>query len=170
MTVLEGRAPPPGRAVITVGVISDTHGLLRDEAIAELEGSDVIVHAGDVGGEEILRRLSRIAPVHAVRGNTDGGAWGSTLPHTEVVSVGGADLYMVHDIEDLDLDPAAAGFAAVIYGHSHRPHIARRDEVLFINPGAAGHRRFRLPVSVGRLTVSASGAVEAEIVELDVPV
>lgn len=155
--------------VATVGLISDTHGLLRDEALAALEGSDVIVHAGDVGAQEILRRLSRIAPVHAVRGNTDSGAWASTLPHTEVVSAGDADLYVVHDIEDLDLDPAAAGFAAVIYGHSHRPDIARRDGVLFVNPGAAGHRRFRLPVCVGRLIVSDAGAVDAEIVELDIP-
>lgn len=155
--------------VTTVGLVSDTHGLLRDEALAALEGSEVIVHAGDIGGEEILRGLSRIAPVHAVRGNTDGGAWASRLPHSEVVSAGDADLYVVHDIEDLDLDPAAAGFAAVIYGHSHRPDIARRDGVLFVNPGAAGHRRFRLPVSVGRLTVSDSGAVDAEIVELYIP-
>ena len=150
-----------------VGVISDTHGLLRAEAVRALAGSDLILHAGDVGDPGILDRLSETAPVRAVRGNTDGGPWAQSLPRTEVVTVGGADLYMIHDIEELDLDAASAGFAAVVYGHSHRPEIARRDGVVFFNPGAAGHRRFSLPVTVGRLTVS-GGALEPEIIHLDV--
>ena len=151
-----------------MGVISDTHGLLRDAAVMALEGSDLIVHAGDVGGPGILDELATIAPVHAVRGNTDRGAWAGELPATEVVPAGGVQLYVVHDIEDLDLDPAAADMAAVIYGHSHRPSAERREGVLYFNPGAAGHRRFLLPVTVGRLRVDDEGAVEAEIVELDV--
>jgi len=154
--------------MFTIGVISDTHGLLRDEALEALAGSDAILHAGDVGGREILERLSEIAPVHVVRGNTDGGSWADALPTTEALSLGGADVYMVHDIEDLDVDPAGGGFAAVVFGHSHQPTVAERGGVLFFNPGAAGHRRFRLPVTVGRLLVAEDGAVEPEIIELEV--
>lgn len=156
----------------TVGVISDTHGLLRDEAIEALEGSDLILHAGDVGGPEILERLSQIAPVFVVRGNTDYDEASAAWPDTEVVSltgdVPGVLAYMLHDIELLDLDPAAARFAVVVYGHSHRPTMERRAGVLYFNPGAAGHRRFTLPVTVGRLTVGADGAITGEIIDLEV--
>lgn len=156
----------------TIGVISDTHGLLRDEALAELAGSDLILHAGDVGDPTILARLGEIAPVSVVRGNTDHAEWAIDLPLKEVVDLGAASeeggplAYMVHDIDDLDLDPAAAGFSVVVYGHSHRPAIEHRWGVLFFNPGAAGHRRFTLPVTVGRLTISDDGGIKPEIIDL----
>jgi len=150
-----------------IGVISDTHGLLRPEAVRALEGSERIVHAGDVGDPAILEALERIAPVWAVRGNVDGGALAQDLPATEVVPAGETDLYLLHDLATLDLDPAAAGFGAVIYGHSHKPSVETRDGVLFLNPDAAGPRRFKLPVTVARLTVSGS-RLEAKIIELDV--
>ena len=153
--------------MVTVGVLSDTHGLLREEALRELEESEIIVHAGDVGDASILHRLEEIAPVRAVRGNTDVAEWATRLPRTRVVEVSGAVLYVVHDIEDLDLEPAAAGFDVVVYGHSHRPDATERDGVLYFNPGAAGHRRFRLPVTVGRLRVSDAGVVTSEIVHLE---
>ena len=142
-----------------VGVISDTHGLLRPEAVEALRGSDLIVHAGDVGSPEVLRGLERIAPVTAVRGNNDHGAWAGKLPLTHALEVGGATLYVIHDVHELDLDPNAAGLSAVIAGHSHKPLAEERDGVLFLNPGSAGPRRFRLPVSVGRLVVSGSRVV-----------
>lgn len=151
-------------------MISDTHGLLRGEALAALSGSDLILHAGDVGNAEILERLREIAPLYVVRGNTDYGAWATQLPATEAVELGsGATAYMVHDIDQLDVDPAGGRFDVVVYGHSHRPAIDHRDGVLFFNPGAAGHRRFTLPVTVGRLLVSAAGEVTAEIIDLPVP-
>lgn len=156
----------------TIGVISDTHGLLRDEALAELAGSDLILHAGDVGDPTILERLGEVAPLSVVRGNTDYGEWAMDLPLTEAVDLGagsekeGPLAYMVHDIDDLDVDPAAGGFSVVIFGHSHRPAIEHRWGVLFFNPGAAGHRRFTLPVTVGRLTISDDGEIKAEIVDL----
>jgi putative phosphoesterase len=148
-----------------IGVISDTHGLLRPEAVRALEGSERIVHAGDVGDPEILTELERIAPVSAVRGKVDRGVLAQTLPATEVVTVGAVDLYVLHILEDLDLDPAAAGFGAVIYGHSHRPSSTVRNGVLYLNPGSAGPRRFTLPVTVARLKVSGR-RLEAGIVEL----
>ena len=148
-----------------VGVISDTHGLVRDEALAALHGSDLIVHAGDIGSPGVLERLRQIAPVYAVRGNNDRDAWGMSLPATEVVTAGAHHLYLLHDIADLDVDPAAAGFAAVICGHSHKPRIEWREGVLYLNPGSAGPRRFNLPIAVARLAVSAAG-LEAELVEL----
>lgn len=150
-----------------VGVISDTHGLLRPEALAALAGSELIVHAGDVGSPDILDELRAVAPVRAVRGNTDHGVWAGALPLTEVVEVDEARLYMLHILADLDLDPGAAAFAAVIYGHSHKPLIEWRKGVLYLNPGSAGPRRFNLPVSVARLTVD-GGRCEAEIVELNI--
>jgi putative phosphoesterase len=143
-------------ASIRVGLISDTHGLLRPEAIEALRGSDFIIHAGDVGPAAILEDLSRIAPVTVVRGNTDTSHWASTLPQTAVLQVGDVFIYVVHDIADLDLDPVAAGFHAVVTGHSHRPAQEVRDGVLFINPGSAGPRRFSLPISAGELLVSGS--------------
>jgi putative phosphoesterase len=148
-----------------VGVISDTHGLLRDEAVAALQGSELIIHAGDIGKPEVLERLREIAPVHAVRGNNDRDAWASRLPLTEVVEVGGVHAYLLHDIADLDIDPAAAGMAAVITGHSHKPVAEVRDGVLFLNPGSAGPRRFRLPITVARLEIE-DGRVRSEIVDL----
>ena len=133
-----------------IGVISDTHGLLRPEALTALEGSELIVHAGDVGGADILERLSAIAPLRAVRGNTDHGPWASELPMTDVVEVEGARLYVLHILGDLHLDPGVAGFGAVIHGHSHRPLIDRRGGVLYLNPGSAGPRRFSLPITLVR--------------------
>jgi uncharacterized protein len=152
--------------VHTVGVISDTHGLLRPEAVAALAGVERIVHAGDIGSPEILRELARLAPVSAVRGNNDRGSWAADIPATEVVEVGGVALYVLHDVHELDLDPGAAGFAAVIAGHSHQPRQHERDGVLYFNPGSAGPRRFRLPISVGRLTV-ADGRVRGALVTLE---
>ncbi len=152
---------------IAVGVISDTHGLLRPEAVDALRESELIVHAGDVGNPDVLERLRKIAPAVAVRGNVDTGAWASALPATEVVEVGGLYLYVLHDIATLDLDPKAAGFAAVIFGHSHRPRAELRDGVLFLNPGSAGPRRFSLPIAVARLHVD--GRLSHKIVELSIP-
>jgi putative phosphoesterase len=134
-----------------IGVISDTHGLLRPEAVQALQGVELIIHAGDVGEPKILARLSRIAPVRAVRGNTDRGEFGGSLPLTRVVEVGGLHLYVLHELFTLDLDPKAAGLAAVIYGHSHRPRAEYKDGVLYLNPGSAGPRRFTLPVTLARL-------------------
>ena len=136
-----------------MGVISDTHGLLRPEALRALRGVRVIVHAGDIGGPEILDELNAIAPVTAVRGNNDRDAWARGLPETAVLRVGGAKLYVIHDLTALAVDPRAEGFAAVISGHSHQPRSIRREGVLYFNPGSAGPRRFRLPVSLGTLLV-----------------
>jgi uncharacterized protein len=150
-----------------VGVISDTHGLLRPEAISALHGSDLILHAGDVGKPQVLEALQAIAPVVAIRGNNDEGGWADALPSTEVVEIGTSALYLVHDLALLDLDPVAARFAAVISGHSHRPSASVREGVLYLNPGSAGPRRFKLPVTIARATVS-GGRVRTEIVELQV--
>ena len=150
-----------------VGVISDTHGLLRPEAVAALQGSDHIVHAGDVGRESILHTLSRIAPVTVVRGNVDTDPWTQPIPMTDMVEIAGARLYVIHILEDLDIDPRTAEVAAVITGHTHQPKIEHRDGVLFLNPGAAGARRFHYPVSVAKLLVE-DGKVSAGIITLDV--
>ncbi|MGA7558732.1 MAG: metallophosphoesterase family protein [Terriglobales bacterium] len=152
---------------VIVGVISDTHGLLRPKAVEALRGSDRILHAGDVGAAEILEALAQIAPVSAIRGNVDTGAWARALPQTESIDAGGISLYMLHDLGQLDLKPGAAGFRVVVYGHSHRPKMEEKNGVLYFNPGSAGPRRFDLPVSVGRLTVAA-GKVRAELVELEI--
>jgi putative phosphoesterase len=136
-----------------IGVISDTHGLLRPEAIDALAGVEHILHAGDVGGIEILERLRAIAPVTAIRGNVDGFGQCATLPEIEVVELGGHSFYMLHDLNALDLDPVAAGMASVIYGHSHQPKKEMRRGVLYFNPGSAGPRRFSLPVSLGFLDI-----------------
>lgn len=148
-----------------IGVISDTHELLRPEAIEALRGSDRILHAGDVGAPEILQALAKIAPVTAIRGNVDTEPWAGRLPKAEVVDAGGISIYLLHDLAHLDLKPEAAGFQVVIYGHSHQPKIEEKHGVLYFNPGSAGPRRFHLPVSVGRLTIDA-GNVQAELVEL----
>jgi putative phosphoesterase len=150
-----------------IGVISDTHGLVRPEALRALAGSELIVHAGDVGTREVLDALARVAPVVAVRGNNDRGRWARTLAETEVVERAGHSLYVLHDLHELRLDPRAAGFDAVITGHSHQPRVERRHGVLYLNPGSAGPRRFRLPVSVARLSVGAR-RLDARIVTLDV--
>ncbi len=150
-----------------VGLISDTHGLLRPEAVSALAGSDLILHAGDVEDPAILEALREIAPLHTVRGNVDRGAWADALPITETVEIEGKLLYMIHILDDLDIDPKAAGIDAVVYGHSHQPTIETHRGVCFINPGSAGRRRFRLPVTIGRLTIRA-GVLEPEIIELPV--
>lgn len=149
-----------------IGVISDTHGLLRPEALGALRGSDQIIHAGDVGDPAILDRLREIAPVTAVRGNVDRGAWAEKLPQTAVLELGGVSIYILHKIDDLDLKPEAAGFAAVVYGHSHVPKQETRNGVLYFNPGSAGPKRFKLPISIGKLIVE-DGRVRAEIVDCE---
>jgi uncharacterized protein len=152
-------------AATTIGVISDTHGLLRPEAVAALHASDVIIHAGDVGDPQILERLRAIAPTRAVRGNVDTSAWAQVLPLTDVVQVGDLLIYVIHNLSDLDLDPKAAGFAAVVSGHTHRPHVEVREDVLYLNPGSAGPRRFTLPIAVARLEIAGS-RISHEIIEL----
>ena len=160
--------------VRTIGVISDTHGLLRDEAVDALKDSDLILHAGDVGGADILEVLAGMAPVFVVKGNNDHDEASLGWPKREVVhlSEGTSPVlaYMLHDISDLDLDPSSVGFAVVVYGHSHRPAMEKSGGVLYFNPGAAGHRRFNLPVTVGRLRVDERGCVSSEIIELEVPI
>jgi putative phosphoesterase len=150
---------------ILIGVISDTHGLLRPEALGPLRASDHIIHAGDVGSPEILEKLSTIAPVTAVRGNVDKEAWSRNLPQTQVLELGGVAIYVLHDLAELDLKAKAAGFMVVVSGHSHVPKQETRDGVLYFNPGSAGPRRFKLPVSVGKLIVQ-DGGVAGAIVTL----
>ncbi len=150
---------------MVLGVISDTHGLLRPEAVEALRGSDHILHAGDVGAPEILASLVSMAPVTAVRGNVDTGTWARKLPATEVVELGGILIYVLHDLGQLDLKPETAGFRVVVYGHSHHPKIEEKNGVLYFNPGSAGPRRFRLPASVGRLRIE-DGRIHGELVEL----
>jgi uncharacterized protein len=152
---------------VTVGVISDTHGLIRPEAIEALQGSDLIIHAGDVGKPEVIAALRAVAPTFTVRGNIDRGRWADALAMTERVAVGELSFFVLHEISQLDLDPAAAGFAAVVFGHSHAPSIETRHGVLFLNPGSAGPRRFKLPVAVARVRVSGQ-ELHPEIVELQV--
>jgi len=147
-----------------VGIISDTHGLLRPEAVELLRGSEHIIHAGDIGSPEIVPALETIAPVTAIRGNVDRQPWTRRFAETEVVELEGLHIYVVHDANALDLNPRAAGFAAVISGHSHQPKQEVKDGVLYFNPGSAGPRRFKLPISVGRLVI-AEGTVSAEIFE-----
>lgn len=154
-------------SAVRIGLISDTHGLVRPEAVAALEGVDRIVHAGDVGTPEVLAALRALAPVSVVRGNNDTGAWARALPTDEVVEAGGGLLYVLHDLAELALDPVAAGFHVVVSGHSHRPAVSQRDGVLYVNPGSAGPRRFRLPVAVGFVELGAA-APRASILELRV--
>jgi putative phosphoesterase len=136
-----------------VGVISDTHGLLRPEAAQALHGSDLIIHAGDVGNSDVIAELKTIAPLFVVRGNIDKEAWANDLPANQVVQFGHSSIYVIHDLHDLDLDPEAAGFSAVITGHTHRAHEYRKGKVLFLNPGSAGPKRFDLPITLARLNV-----------------
>lgn len=142
-----------GADAVIIGVISDTHGLLRPEAVAALRGVDRIIHAGDIGAPEILTALGEIAPVTAVRGNNDHGPWAHAIPETEVVDADGVLVYVIHDVGALDLEPAAGGFAVVVAGHSHQPQSELRDGVLWFNPGSAGPRRFKLPIAVGKLAI-----------------
>jgi putative phosphoesterase len=149
----------------TIGVISDTHGLLRQEALAALQGSEYIIHAGDVGDPGILKKLAEIAPVTAVRGNVDRERWARMLPEAEVLEVEGMSIYILHDLKTLDLKAEAAGFAAVISGHTHIPKQETRRGVLYFNPGSAGPKRFRLPITVGKLTAQA-GKISGEIIRI----
>jgi putative phosphoesterase len=151
-----------------IAVISDTHGLLRPELLPLLQGAERILHLGDVGDPEILTRLALIAPVVAIRGNIDTHGPCAKLPETEVVTLGGRDFYLLHNVQALDLDPSAAGFAAVLYGHSHKPEIRRVKGVLYFNPGSCGPRRFQLPVSIGRIEIGEDGGIVAEVVEIKV--
>jgi uncharacterized protein len=150
-----------------IGLISDTHGLLRPEAIDFLRGSDFIVHAGDIGNARVLQDLGTLAPVTAVRGNNDNGPWAEAISETAVLRVDEVSIYVLHDVARLDVDPAAARFQVVVSGHSHRPLVEQRDGMLYVNPGSSGPRRFRLPVAVGELKVAGS-SVEARVVELEV--
>jgi putative phosphoesterase len=154
-------------AELRVGVISDTHGLLRPEAVAALRGSDHILHAGDIGGASILKALRALAPVTAVRGNNDGGKRGRDLPDVAEVELGGVRLCVVHIRGALTFDPAERGIQVVVYGHTHWPDVATRDGVLYLNPGSAGPRRFHLPVSLARMRIQ-DGRVEATLVPLPV--
>ena len=153
-------------AVTRVGVISDTHGLLRPEAMEFLKGCGMIIHCGDICDAAVLEELSRIAPVRAVRGNNDKGAWAQALPQSTIIGIGEILVYVVHDILQMDVDPAAAGVAAVLSGHSHKPAVEHRDGITYLNPGSAGPRRFKLPICIAELVVS-GGVPVPRIVELD---
>jgi putative phosphoesterase len=150
----------------TLGVISDTHGLLRPAALRRLRQVDWIIHAGDVGRGELLPILAELAPVSVVRGNVDRGPWATRLPQTQVISFGELHIYLLHDLAELDLDPAAAGFGAVIFGHSHRPNLERHAGVVYLNPGSVGPRRFDLPISLAILHLEPE-AMRAEFVTLE---
>lgn len=153
--------------MVRIGVISDTHGLLRPEALAALQGCDHIVHGGDIGGQAILDQMAALAPLTVVRGNNDRDAWAGAVPDTARVEVAGLTVFAVHDIATIGLDPATAGIDIVVYGHSHKPLAERRGGVLYLNPGSAGPRRFRLPISVAVLDI-ADGHASARIIELAV--
>lgn len=154
-----------GGGGLVVGVISDTHGLLRAEVLAALAGVDHVVHAGDVGDRKVLEGLEAIAPWTAVRGNVDGGSLARELPATAVVELGGHALYVLHDLDDLDVDPAASGFSAVVSGHTHVPRVEWKQRVLYLNPGSAGPHRFRLPVAIAKITI-AGGRLEPRLLVL----
>src|SRR5262245_19132341 len=153
-------------AATRVGLISDTHGLIREEALKALAGCVHIIHAGDIVKPEILDKLREIAPLTAVRGNNDKGAWAQSLPEYEVIEFGPVLVYVRHDRAELDIDPAAAGFHVVVCGHSHKPVVETREGVLYVNPGSAGPRRFKLPVAVGELLIEGE-KVEARIIEIE---
>lgn len=153
--------------MVRIGVISDTHGLLRPKALAALLGSDYLIHAGDIGNDAILGQLAGIAPLTVVRGNNDRGDWARAVPATARLQVGHVTIYAVHDIATLPIKPADEGVAVVVYGHSHRPRIEHKDGVLYLNPGSAGPRRFSLPISVAELIVDGAN-VSARIIELPI--
>jgi uncharacterized protein len=148
-----------------VGLISDTHGLLRPEALSYLRGSDCIVHAGDIGDAKVLEALRKLAPLTVVRGNNDEGPWADGIAETAVLKVEDVSIYVLHNLDELDLDPAAAGYQVVVAGHSHRPSVGERDGVLYVNPGSAGPRRFKLPIAAAELRV-AGQSVKAKLAEL----
>lgn len=150
-----------------IGLISDTHGLIRPQALEVLQGVDYIIHAGDIGKPEVIVALKAIGPVLAIKGNNDRGSWAKPFPQTKLVKTGKAKLYVIHNVKDLDCDPVARGFQGVISGHSHKPSVSTRNGVLFVNPGSAGPRRFKLPLAVGKLFIQ-NGQVKAEIIELSV--
>jgi len=152
---------------IRIGLISDTHGLVRDEAVAVLKGCQHILHAGDIDEPDVLVKLRKLAPVTVVRGNNDRGSWANAIPVYDVVEFGPISVYLRHDELELDIDPRAAGFQVMMFGHSHKPRVENRDGVLFVNPGSAGPRRFKLPVAVGELLITGD-QVEARIVTLAV--
>ena len=152
--------------MLRIGLISDTHGLLRPEALAFLSGCDRIVHGGDIGRTAILEQLAAIAPLTAVRGNNDVGDWAEAIPETAWLEAGGVRLHVLHDLARLALDPRATGARVVVSGHSHRPRVEEREGVVYVNPGSAGPRRFSLPISIGELMIGADGAVAARTVEL----
>ncbi|MDQ9170034.1 metallophosphoesterase family protein [Oxalobacteraceae bacterium R-40] len=151
---------------INIGIISDTHGLLRHEAIVALSGVDQIIHAGDIGKPEILDKLAEIAPVTAVRGNNDHGAWAAELPESRYIRIGNLTIFLIHDLKEISFDLREANVDIVIAGHSHRPLIETRDDVMFINPGSAGPRRFKLPISVALLEIG-DGIPAARIIQVD---
>lgn len=153
-------------ARLRVGLISDTHGLLRPQALAFLRGSDLIVHGGDICDPAILTTLAGVAPLIAVRGNNDRGDWAERLPESELFQIGDAFGYAIHDLSEIDIEPRAAGVHVVVSGHSHKPSVQRRDGVLYVNPGSAGPRRFKLPISLGELTIEGV-SIEARTVEID---
>ncbi len=153
--------------MIRIGVISDTHGLLRPQAVQALAGSDYLVHGGDIGNADILAQLAAIAPLTVVRGNNDRASWASGVPDTARLQLGEVTLFAVHDIATLPIDPAEEGVAIVVYGHSHRPRVEHKHGVLYLNPGSAGPRRFSLPISVAEVLIDGA-AVEARIIELTI--
>ena len=155
-----------GKIPQKIGLISDTHGLLRDEALQALRGSDLIIHAGDVGDSKILEALAELAPTVAVRGNVDTQAWAKSLPETAVAEAGSVNIYVLHDVNTLDLDPSAAGFHIVVSGHSHKPGRSEQNGVVYINPGSAGPRRFNLPITMARLDLSVTPR-DVEFVDLE---
>jgi uncharacterized protein len=156
------------RSSYLLGLIADTHGLMRPEALDALRGADLIIHAGDIGDPTVLESLAYIAPVRAVRGNNDQGAWAATVPTTDIVELGLHSIYVLHNLTELDLDPAASGFTAVVSGHSHKPAVEKRGNVLFVNPGSAGPRRFKLPVTIATMTFRSRNCA-AKIIQLAMP-
>jgi putative phosphoesterase len=150
-----------------IGIISDTHGLVRPEALEALKGVEMILHAGDIGNQEVLDTLNQIAPVVAVRGNNDKGDWAQSLPDWEVVEVGDVSIYMLHDLKEIDISPSGGGFRVVVSGHSHQPSITEQRGVLYVNPGSAGPRRFKLPVSLAHLNVIGD-EVQPKLIKLSV--
>lgn len=153
---------------VRIGLISDTHGLLRPQAVDFLRGSDHILHVGDIVGADVLAQLAELAPLTAVRGNNDFGGWAEALPESVTLTLGGVAIHMLHDLNELAIDPGADGVRVVVTGHSHKPACEARGGVLYVNPGAAGRRRFTLPVSVGELLIE-DGRVDVRLVTLDVP-
>jgi uncharacterized protein len=157
--------PKKKSALHVIGLISDTHGLVRPEAVRALQGVDLVIHAGDIGKPEVLAALKAISPLVAIKGNNDLGAWAKPLPDTQLLQTADTKLFVIHNVKELDCDPAAEGYQVVISGHSHKPSILTQDGVLFVNPGSAGPRRFKLPVAVGKLFIQ-NRKVNAELIEL----